>query len=158
MIESLLMKRVLFVIVVLVAVLLVAKFLVSGFFARNSVVISSSQMSPTFTSGQRVFYTRTVNHPVKRGTIVLFTKNNQEFIARVIALPGETFQIKESQVFINGTVLDEPYLDENQDKRGSSETIEVPKENYVLMIDWRSLNPSDYKIVPFQDIVGVVTE
>lgn len=50
---------------------------------------------------------------VHRGDVVVFKYPNepsQDFIKRVIALPGETIRIENKQVFINGERLDEPYV------------------------------------------------
>jgi signal peptidase I len=53
----------------------------------------------------------------KRGDIVVFTpppdwsrEDDTPFIKRVIGLGGETVEIRDGDVFINGTKLDEPYL------------------------------------------------
>ena len=34
----------------------------------------------------------------------------RDFIKRVIGLPGETVEVKEKKVYINGKPLDEPYV------------------------------------------------
>ena len=35
---------------------------------------------------------------------------DRDFIKRVIGLPGETLELREKKVYINGTPLDEPYV------------------------------------------------
>src|SRR5437899_12959231 len=61
-------------------------------------------------------------HAPQRGDIVILrppTTNSTDFIKRVIALPGERLLIRDGIVYINGHVLDEPYLPEawTNDKR-----------------------------------------
>ena len=51
--------------------------------------------------------------PVKRGDILVFKfpeDPERDFIKRVIGLPGETLEVRNKKVFINGTPLDEPYV------------------------------------------------
>ena len=50
--------------------------------------------------------------PVQRGHIVVFKfpeEPTRDFIKRVIGLPGETVEMRDKKVFINGKPLDEPY-------------------------------------------------
>src|SRR5215831_13861587 len=50
---------------------------------------------------------------IKRGDIIVFKypeEPDRDFIKRVIGLPGETLEVKEKKVYINGTPLDEPYV------------------------------------------------
>ena len=49
---------------------------------------------------------------VRRGDIVVFKypeEPDRDFIKRVIGLPGETLEVRQRQVLINGEALDEPY-------------------------------------------------
>jgi len=50
---------------------------------------------------------------IKRRDIIVFKypeEPDRDFIKRVIGLPGETVEVREKKVYINGTVLDEPYV------------------------------------------------
>lgn len=50
---------------------------------------------------------------VNRGDVIVFRSPENldiDFVKRVIALPGETVEIRNKQVYINGDVLDEPYV------------------------------------------------
>src|SRR5499427_5154080 len=51
--------------------------------------------------------------PIHRGDIVVFKypdEPDRDFIKRVIGLPGETIELKNKKVYINGKPLDEPYV------------------------------------------------
>jgi signal peptidase I len=51
--------------------------------------------------------------PIRRGDILVFKypeDPERDFIKRVIGLPGETLELRNKKVYINGTALDEPYV------------------------------------------------
>jgi signal peptidase I len=51
--------------------------------------------------------------PIRRGEVVVFKypeEPERDFIKRVIGLPGETLEVREKKVYINGSPLDEPYV------------------------------------------------
>ena len=51
--------------------------------------------------------------PIARGDIIVFKfpqDPDRDFVKRVIGLPGETIEMRNKRVFINGTRLDEPYV------------------------------------------------
>jgi signal peptidase I len=51
--------------------------------------------------------------PIRRGDIVVFKypeEPDRDFIKRVIGLPGETIELRNKKVFVNGQGLDEPYV------------------------------------------------
>jgi signal peptidase I len=52
-------------------------------------------------------------HPPQRGDIVILTDPydaQQDFIKRVVGVPGDTLTIEDAKVYINGKVLPEPYI------------------------------------------------
>ncbi len=77
--------------------------------------IKGQSMHPNFPDAEYILTEKVTYYrrdPI-RGDVVVFTppvSETDEYIKRVIALPGETVMIKEGHVYINGNLLDEPYL------------------------------------------------
>src|SRR3981189_2544952 len=64
----------------------------------------------------------------RRDTIVFksLEEPDRDFIKRVIGLPGETVEVREKKVYINGAALDEPYVHFLAPPSAPSELHEVP--------------------------------
>jgi signal peptidase I len=88
--------------------------------------------------------------PVARGDIIVFKypeEPERDFIKRVIGLPGETIELRKKRVFINGTMLDEPYvhylIPPDEDGAGDFDVrvqygpVTVPAGHYFMMGDNR---------------------
>ena len=75
----------------------------------------------------------------ERGDIVIFPyPDNPEviYVKRVIGLPGETVEIKNGSVFIDGTPIEEPYLKEEM--TGEYGPYVVPADSYFMLGDNRN--------------------
>ena len=73
--------------------------------------IFGSSMTPTLSNGEIVFSVKTTD--LKQGDIVAFYYNNRILIKRMIAKQGDWVNIdEEDNVYVNGELLDEPYLTE----------------------------------------------
>ena len=77
-------------------------------------------------------------HAPKRGEIIVFQfpdKNPQnprkDFVKRVVGLPGETIEMRDGQVFVDGDLLDEPYLSA-KDRSSAAPLLLEDGEYYVL--------------------------
>jgi len=111
--------------------------------------IPSGSMLPTIQIGDHIFasmYTygspipftdiKLFKKPVKRGDIVIFPYPQDpsiDYIKRAVGLPGETLEIRNDQVFINGEPLDEPYayFEPNERKsRQAQELTAAPSSRY----------------------------
>src|SRR6202040_2156368 len=86
-------------------------------------------------------------HPPQRGDITTRrppTDNSKDFIKRVIALPGERLFTREGHVYINGHLLDEPYLPEawttlnNPAPWSVGDGAVIPANEYFVMGDNRN--------------------
>lgn len=82
----------------------------------------------------------------KRGDVVIFPyPDNPEitYVKRVIGLPGETVEIKDGYVYIDGTPIEEPYLKEEM--RGKYGPYEVPEGCYFMLGDNRNSSADSRK-------------
>jgi signal peptidase I len=96
-------------------------------------------------------------HPPRRGEVVVFkppVDDDREYIKRIIGVPGDTVEIKEGNVYLNGEPLDEPYIKEPI--KYTMPPRQVPKGEYFVLGDNRN-NSSDSHVwgtVPLDNIVG----
>lgn len=112
------------------------------------VKILGIAMEPALNDGDRVFITR---NPAEfsRGDIVLFHSPDHQtvsYIKRIVGLPGETIEIRQGKVHINGRPLEEPYVDplNNQALSDVKET-RIPTGSYYVLGDNRD-NSADSRI------------
>ncbi len=78
-----------------------------------------------------------------------------DLIKRVIALPGETVEIRGNTVFVDGSPLEEPYLRQSTRTR-DMEPVTVPADEYFVMGDnrTRSLDSRSFGTISRDEIVG----
>lgn len=113
------------------------------YFIAQPFIVRGESMEPNFQEGEYLVideFSYLIRAP-KRGEVVVFRyplNTRQYFIKRVIGLPGETLKIKENSVFITsaehpgGFKLEESYLPEKLETRGSVEFVLGPSEYVVL--------------------------
>jgi signal peptidase I len=96
-------------------------------------------------------------HPPERGDVVVFRfprEPSRDFVKRVIAVPGETVEVRNGVVFVNGQRLQEPYLRDRASYNFGPE--KVPADNFFVLGDNRD-NSSDshvWGMVPTEMIIG----
>lgn len=119
--------------------------------------IDGSSMESTLHDGEYVIINRLVYklHPPERGDVIVFMRDGRrDYIKRVMGLPGETIEIRQGQVFINGQPIPESYIKEQA--LYSMEPRKIGPDEYFVLGDNRN-NSSDshnWGTVPFSAIDG----
>ena len=117
----------------------VKTFLIQAFF------IPSGSMLPTLHEDDRVLVNKLSYdlHDVHRGDLVVFERPEGEtagqikdLIKRVVALPGERIEGRDGHVYINGDLLEEPYLPDGT-QTTNLEPQTVPEGHVFVMGDNR---------------------
>ncbi|MHB8620899.1 MAG: signal peptidase I [Chloroflexota bacterium] len=125
---------------------------------RCSFIEAGTSMDPTLTDGQLLIVLTHERAP-NRGDVVLFRyplNPSQNFVKRVIGLPGDTIEVRNHQVVLDGKVLKEPYI--KAASNGFYPRTVVPRDDYFVMGDNRN-NSSDSRSwgpLPQKDIIGTV--
>jgi signal peptidase I len=133
------------------------------FFAARATIqtyeVYQTSMEPSFSEGQRVVVVKAVywwGEP-QRGDVVIFHApdgTDEEYIKRIIGIPGDKVEIVHGVVCINGFPLDEPYV-----KNHSGDSLlelTVPAESYFVLGDNRR-NSNDSRsgwFLPRENIIG----
>ncbi len=141
-----------------IIIALVLAFLVRSFVVE-SFLVDGRSMEPTLYNNERLFVNKFGYRisPPKRGDIIVFQypkDTSRDFIKRVIALPGEEIEIKDQSVYIDGVLLEEPYVDKGDYEPHPKEEIPEGKlfvlgDNYGSSEDSRFFGP-----VPLKNVKG----
>ena len=171
------------------ALLIAAVFLLfTNTFVIKTFFIPSGSMEDTLLVGDHLFVNRFIFGPAmgrleravlplrapRRGDIVVFRspeRPNIDLVKRLIGLPGDTIQVVNKQLFVNGnkvedglyvehkdprTFLNRPYMSEQQRLRDNFGPITVPSESYFCIGDNRDLSYASrfWGVVPAHYIKG----
>jgi signal peptidase I len=158
-------------------------------YIAQATQVPSESMKPTILAGDHFFLDKLAfpgNYPaflrpylpvreIRRGEIVAFKTQEKNspipfLIKRVIGLPGEKLEIRDKKVWIDGRMLDEPYvnfadpvilrkvsgLSETYWRRDNFGPFPIPPNCFFMMGDNRdgSYDSRFWGTVPKQDIIG----
>jgi signal peptidase I len=120
--------------------------------------VEGDSMIPTLISGEYVVVNRMsyrLGNPHRGDIIVFHFPRNpaEEYIKRIIGLPGDVIEVVNGSVFVNGQPLDENYLDVKINYTGKWE---VPSGQLFVLGDNRnnSSDSHDWGTVPMDYVVG----
>ncbi len=110
---------------------------------RRAKIVGAA-MEPNFHDGQIVEIEEVPVADLQRGDIVLFVPDKErQYLKRLIGLTGETLEIIDGKVYIDGKVLEEPYLQEtSRVNRFPTPPITLKPNEYYVLGDNRN-NSSD---------------
>lgn len=141
----------------LVVALVIKTFLIQAFY------IPSGSMEPTLDVGDRVLVNKLSYdfHDVNRGDLVVFERPEgssgeiKDLIKRVIGLPGEQVEGRDGRILIDGRVLEEPYLADDE-VIDDFAPVQVPEDRLFVMGDNRdsSMDSRAFGPIDEQSIVG----
>jgi signal peptidase I len=135
-------------------------FLVLQVVVRNFRIEGDSMLT-AFENGQFVLVDRVsyrLGNP-HRGDVVVFEyprAPQEDYIKRVIGLPGETIRIADGRVYINGQPLSEPYVNGQQTLSYRNITLTLAQDQYFVMGDNRNYSSDSraWGSLPRANIIG----
>ncbi len=142
-------------------------FIVRIFFF-TPIAVDGASMEPTLQDEDRMIVTK-MGEPKRFDVIVFHATEEEDYVKRVIGLPGDRIEYKDDTLYINGTPYDEPYLDEAKQELTAGlltnsftlretpvQSDVVPEGHLFVMGDNRRLSKDSRHIgaIPIEKVVG----
>jgi signal peptidase I len=130
-------------------------------FLYQPVKVEGTSMAPLLSDQERIFINKFVYRfaPIHRLDVVVFwypLDHSKSFIKRIIGLPGESVEIRQGVVYVNGRAIEEPYVPTQYEDLSDYGPVRVPKDSYFVMGDHR-ISSNDSRVfgaVPSKFIYG----
>nr|WP_328803889.1 signal peptidase I [Paenibacillus glycinis] len=91
--------------------------LVIRYFLFAPFIVDGPSMEPNFYTGERLIVDKAIFEirKPKRGEVIVFhvPEEGRDFIKRVIGVPGDKIKYEDDNLYVNGKLVDEPYLKES---------------------------------------------
>ncbi len=171
-IEKELLEWIISIAVAFVILFIVGKFIVTPY------TIKGESMDPTLKDGERVAV-NIIGYKtggLEKGNVVVFHANkNDDYVKRVIGVPGDKVEYKNDTLYVNGKKQDEPYLNYNlKHKQGdyitgtfqvkdlpnaNPKSNVIPKGKYLVLGDNREVSKDSraFGLIDEDQIVGKVS-
>jgi signal peptidase I len=122
------------------------------------VRVDGFSMRPTLQDGEYILVNKLAykfSEP-KRGDIIVFifpVNPEEDLIKRIIGIPGDTITVQDGVLTVNGTVVNEPYINAPPAYNG---TWQVPAGNLFVLGDNRndSRDSHQWGLLPIQNVIG----
>lgn len=130
--------------------------------------VSGSSMYPTLENGDYILTDKLSYklNPPQRDDIIVFKNprnESEDFVKRIMALPGDSIKVESDNVFLNGQKLDETYLPPNTPTEPhpflqEGETVKAGPDQYFVLGDNRqhSSDSREWGAVAKEGIIGKV--
>lgn len=143
-------------------------------FIMTNYSVSGQSMEPTLQNLDKVVVSKisyTIGDIDRMDVLVFQADEEEDYVKRVIGLPGDVIVYDNDQLMINDKVIEEPYLQsfeayQNPNERLTEDftletitgSVRVPADSYFVLGDNRrqSLDSRYFKFVKKEDIVGKV--
>lgn len=149
------------------AATLAAFFTVSALF--NFAYVPSGSMYPTYKIGDVCLSSKTFPvENIAHEDIVIFSPATEAntgmglsasdvYVKRVIGMPGDTIEVANGHLYVNGQVQDRDYTAE-PGTDGAFGPVTVPKNSFFMMGDNRNWSADSrmYGFIPYENIIGKV--
>lgn len=129
-----------------VAIILVL-YVIIHFFVAEPHQVSGTSMVPNFKDLDLIITNKLATRfsTFQRGEVIVFQNPRnarEDYIKRIVGLPGERIKIANNQVYINGEPIDQSYLPAGTPIRtkgymSENEEIVIPEDTYFVMGDNR---------------------
>jgi signal peptidase I len=124
----------------------------------SRVLVQNISMEPTLYPGELILVSKlayTLGEP-RHGDVVIFHAPNnpgEDYIKRLIGVPGDLVEIGNGQVRVNGVVLNEPYIAAAPGYNGSWT---VPEDSFFVLGDNRNSSSDSHAwgFVPTDEVIG----
>jgi signal peptidase I len=132
-------------------------------FLYQPVKVEGTSMMPALVDQERIFINKFVYKfgisDIARGDTVVFwfpRDATKSYIKRVIGLPGDTVEVDQGRLILNGNLVEEPYVPEEYRDFRSMQPRVVPQGHYFVMGDHRSSSNDsrDWGFLPGTAIYG----
>ncbi|WP_043931993.1 signal peptidase I [Bacillus sp. EB01] len=150
----------------IIAALVLAVIIRSFFF--TPIVVDGESMNPTLQDQERMIVTK-IGDPKRFDIVVFHAPDGEDYIKRVIGLPGDKIEYKNDVLYINEKTYDEPYLNSYKERISQGtltdsftlkETIgseTVPEGHLFVLGDNRraSRDSRDIGAIPLEKVIGI---
>ncbi len=142
------------------ATIVLAVGVIIHYFFLTVLVVRGRSMQPNYYDGQVVLVNKVIYEisSPKRGDVVAMYfpgETEKHFIKRVIGIPGDTVEVSNNKVYLNGEELLEPYLADNTPTLPNSKRT-LENNEYLVFGDNRTMSSDSraWGTVPESFIIG----
>lgn len=129
-------------------------------FSIGFAKVDGNSMQPTLNNNDIVIYKKTKKN-IERFDIVIFKRNNNMFIKRVIGLPGDNVKYIDNILYVNNTPINEDFQKSITNDFSISEIIKndvIPNDKIFVLGDNRlfSTDSRNFGLIDINDVDGIM--